>query len=131
MPASLREFFWIFVAGGLGASLRVALATTLDRWLQAHLPYVGTLVVNLIGCLGIGLASVLIGPGALRPIILGGFLGGFTTYSAFGLLSWQLLHDGRTLSFAAQVGIHLVAGLLCVWAGIALGRVIGPPERLP
>lgn len=132
MPAfsSLREFLWIFLAGGTGASLRVFLATTVDRRLHETLPYVGTLLVNWIGCLAIGAASTCIGPGALRPVILGGLLGGFTTYSAFGLLSWDLLREGRTLAFSAQVLAHVVGGLLFVAAGVALGRSFAP-EPMP
>lgn len=129
--SAMREFAWIFLAGGTGASLRVFLATTIDRRLHESLPYVGTLIINLVGCLAIGLASAVIGPGGMRPVILGGLLGGFTTYSAFGLLTWDLLRNGRYLAFAGQILVHLIGGLLCVWAGLALGRAIAGEPRLP
>ncbi len=128
---TLRELGWIFLAGGAGACLRVVLATTLDRWLHVHVPHVGTFVVNMLGCLGIGFASSMLGPGPLRPVILGGLLGGFTTYSAFGLVGWDLWREQKTGWLALQVGGHVIGGIACVWAGVALARAVGIPERLP
>ena len=43
----------------------------------------------------------------------GGLLGGFTTYSAFGLLSWELLREGRVGAFSGQILIHLLGGIAC------------------
>lgn len=131
LGATLRELGWIFLAGGTGACLRVVLATTVDRWLHAHVPYIGTLLVNMLGCFGIGFAASMLGPGALRPVVLGGLLGGFTTYSAFGLIGWDLLREQKTGWLALQIGGHVIGGILCVWAGVVLARAVGIPERLP
>lgn len=124
--STLRELVGVFLAGGTGASLRVFLVGVIDRRLHEHFPYVGTLVVNLVGCLAIGLLSAVLSPNVWRPILLGGLLGGFTTYSAFGLLSWDLLRDGKTVAFAGQVLLHVVVGIACVWAGLALGKMLTP-----
>ncbi len=117
----------MFLAGGVGASLRLALVTWVDRRLAAVLPAAGTLTVNVVGCFVIGLGAAVLPPGLLRPVLLGGLLGGFTTYSAFGLLSWTLIEEGRTTAFATQVLLHLVLGLAAVWLGLMLGRAIAPP----
>lgn len=115
-----------FVAGGLGALLRVLLVPLVDRRLDAILPFAGTLAVNLLGCFAIGVGSVLLG-GPARLVVLGGLLGGFTTYSAFGLLGVELLTQGRTAAALAQLGGHLAGGLLCAWMGTLVGRWLAPP----
>jgi len=128
---SLRDVAWMFLAGGLGASVRVALVPVLDQRIT-WIPFGGTLLVNLAGCFLIGLLSVGI-EGSWRPVVLGGFLGGFTTYSAFGLLGVELLAGARWLAFAAQVTLHVLGGLAAVAAGLGLGRAVfqGPPFDAP
>jgi len=87
-------------------------------------PY-GTLAVNMLGCLligvGVGLvdARQLFGPD-IRLFMLIGVLGGFTTYSTFGYETFALLRDGDFLRALANVGIHVVLGLALVWAGYAM-----------
>lgn len=124
---SLKEMFWVFAAGGTGASLRVALVPFLDARLGHVLPSVGTLLVNVLGCFLIGVGAGALPSGPLRPILLGGLLGGFTTYSAFGLLKVELAQDARYGAFAAQVLLHVAVGLTAVWLGLALGRAMGSP----
>ncbi len=119
-----RQLVWVFLAGGLGATLRITLAAGIDdRWGQ-HLPFVGTLAVNMLGCFAIGAAAAVLPTGASRTVVLGGLLGGFTTYSAFALLSQQLLRDGRIGVLTTQVCAHLIAGMVCVAGGAALGRML-------
>ena len=126
MALPVRDLFWVFVAGGTGASLRVALVPLLDERLQKSLPAGGTLVVNVLGCLAIGLGAAALPHGSLRPILLGGLLGGFTTYSAFGLLTYAFAEEGRWGVFAAQVVLHVVLGLLAVGLGLWLGKTFAP-----
>lgn len=106
--------------------MRVSLVPLLDRRLESLMPQAGTLVVNVLGCLLIGLGAELLPRGAMRPIVLGGLLGGFTTYSAFGLLTFKLAQDGRYGAFAAQVVVHILVGLAAVGAGLALGKQFMP-----
>src|SRR5690606_37127733 len=85
-----------FVAGfgALGASLRYLVGTTVVRYVPSA-PFLGTLIVNLLGCFLFGLVSQL-GQGAawvtpqLRMAILTGFLGAFTTFSSFSYDTVQL-----------------------------------------
>ena len=127
--SALRQFSLVFVFGGAGASLRVFLVGVLDRRLQDALPFAGTLIVNLLGCLAIGFFSAILPP-PWRPIVLGGLLGGFTTYSAFGLLSWDLLREGRWGAASGQILVHLIGGMLCVMLGLWLGRMVAGPPKL-
>jgi CrcB protein len=115
----------VFVAGGVGATLRVFLAGRLEPLLVERLPHAGVLVVNLLGCLLIGLAAAAIHTSHWRHIVLGGLLGGFTTYSAFALFTVDLLGQQRWGILAAQILGHLVGGVVCVWLGFELARALG------
>jgi fluoride exporter len=123
---ALGPLVWVFLAGGVGATLRVVLGGLVDARVSSRFPYAGTLVVNMIGCLVIGVAAVTLPPGTLRTAVVGGLLGGFTTYSAFALFSYELLRDERLGVLALQIGLHVVLGIVCVAAGMALGRLVLP-----
>ena len=120
-----RQLVWVFLAGGTGATLRVVLAALIDERWSARLPFVGTLVVNMLGCLLIGVAAAWMPAGTARTAIVGGLLGGLTTYSAFALFSVELLRDDKVAMLGLQVGTHVILGMLCVWAGLVLGRALG------
>ncbi len=92
---------------------------------RAPLP-LGTLAVNVVGCLLIGLLA---GVGAtreaaqgLRLFLLVGVLGGFTTFSALGLETTRLLHEGALGRALLNVGLHLALGLAAADLGLRLAR---------
>lgn len=115
----------VFMAGGTGATIRVLLSGRLEQALVERLPYAGVLIVNLLGCLLIGFAAAVITNAQWRNIVLGGLLGGFTTYSAFALLSVDLAEHQRWGILATQIGGHLVGGVVCVWVGFLAARALG------
>lgn len=106
-------------AGGAAGSM---LRYGCQRWLNAGFP-TGTLLVNLLGCLLIGLLSGwLAGPGKelQRLLLVTGFCGGFTTFSAFTADGISLLQQGRWLSFAFYSGISVAGGLAATFIGFKL-----------
>ena len=113
-------------AGGfVGTLLRYGVGGVVQRQLPlATFPY-GTLVVNLLGCLVIGGLAGLIdtrqvfSPEA-RVFALIGLLGGFTTYSTFGYETFAMLRDAEHLRAGANVALHVILGIGCVWLGYAL-----------
>ena len=119
------ELAAVFVAGGAGATLRVLLAGRVDLLAVERLPHAGVLLANLIGCLLIGLASASIASAHWRSVVLGGLLGGFTTYSAFALFSVGLVQQQRWGVLATQIASHLIGGVVCVWLGFWLARTLG------
>ena len=105
----------VFLGGGLGAACRWLVSSQLSQ--GGGFP-AGTLAVNLIGCFLIGIASVyLIQQPKLSLLILVGFLGGFTTFSSFGLDAWQMLSSADYKNFATYVGLSNVLGILLVIFG--------------
>lgn len=108
--------------GFVGALARYGLGGLVHRQLpMTAFPY-GTLVVNLLGCLLIGVLAgladsrQLFGP-EFRLFALIGVLGGFTTFSTFGYETVALLRDAEYLRAATNVGVHVILGLALVWLG--------------
>ncbi len=113
-------------AGGfVGAICRYGLSGFVQRSTAlGSFPY-GTLIVNMLGCLLIGIAVGVIDSRQMinpefRSFVLVGVLGGFTTYSTFGLETFALLRDADFMRAVANVAIHVVLGLALVWIGYSL-----------
>ena len=93
---------------------------------QSSFPY-GTLTVNVIGCLIIGLLSgtaeargILGAESHIRALIFIGFLGGFTTFSAFGYETITLTRNDQIVQAFANVVLQLTLGLGAVLVGYKL-----------
>jgi len=115
------------VAGGaaIGALCRWGAGVVLNhRWQGFPL---GTLFVNLLGGLLVGIALVWLQDkpyGTLRLFVLTGMLGGFTTFSAFSAESLALIARGQWLLAAAHALAHMVGALACAALGVALARAV-------
>lgn len=89
----------------------------------------GTLIVNLAGCFLAGLLfylmfeRYLVSP-TVRVVVLIGLLGGFTTFSSFGLQTFALLRDGEMGLALFNIAVSNVGGLLMVWVGYSLAKII-------
>ena len=125
MKAALINAVVVGSGGFLGALARYGLSGLVQRQVPlATFPY-GTLVVNLVGCLVIGVTAGLVesrqlfGP-EFRVFALIGVLGGFTTFSTFGHETVAMIRDDEFLRAAANVGLHVLLGLALVWLGYAL-----------
>ena len=118
----------IGLAGLLGTLARYALSGFIARRFGETFP-TGTLVVNMVGCFLAGFLFYLMQERFLvndivRTAIMIGFLGGFTTFSSFGLQTFTLLRDGEMGLATMNVLVSNAAGLLTVWAGYSLARFI-------
>ena len=119
------KWLLVFLLGGAGALARVALAGLFP---VRTLPW-ETLAVNVSGCLAIGVLFAVFEahtalPLALRVGLVGGLLGGFTTFSAFGLETFELCQEGRFDLAALYALGSVVLGLVAVAAGAVLGRAV-------
>lgn len=116
----------IFLGSGLGGVFRYALAGWTQRLANAAFP-IGTLVVNVLGCLLIGfLSAAFAGRWLIREeyriALMIGILGGFTTFSALGMETFAFLNDGQYGLAALNVALSVAAGLFAVWAGYRLAE---------
>ena len=113
----------VFVGGGLGSVLRWLIGKWTLAWFGYGFP-VGTSAVNIAGSLAIGLAiGALEGVGQpAKLFFVTGFLGGFTTFSAFSLDTLTLWQRGEVLTAVLYVGLSVALSLAAVWAGWAIVR---------
>jgi CrcB protein len=117
----------IFIGGGLGAVARYEIAGLVQGSTGGFFPW-GTFVVNASGCLAIGFLATLLeersslGP-TWRLFLLVGVLGGYTTFSSFGLETWRLVESGDWLRAAGNAGGSVAIGLAAVAGGVAIARL--------
>lgn len=118
---------------GLGGAVGSVLRYVVGRWAERAFPAaslpVGTLLVNVVGCLLIGVLAGMAGSRdwmrvEVRLLLMVGLLGGFTTFSTFGLEVLTLGRGEARLAALAYVGVSVVAGVACAWVGEWVGRAV-------
>ena len=121
----MKSILLVGLGGFIGSVARYKLGgLVLHLTAQERFPY-STFAVNILGCLVIGLLAglteryELFGPGT-RLFLFTGLLGGFTTFSAFGLDALLLLRRGEFLVAALYAGASVVLGITAVWLGLKL-----------
>ena len=121
---------WLLIAIGsaLGGVARHAVGVFVAQKWGSAFPW-GTLTVNVVGSFSIGVLGALVAVSqrassadVVRELVMIGFLGGFTTFSAFSLQTLQLLRDGRAGLALANVATSVVVCLVAVWLGYLLGQ---------
>ena len=124
----MQKTIFVALAGLVGTLVRYWLAGFVTRQYGENFPW-GTLIVNLIGSFLAGALYHLAEEGhlispALRTVILIGLIGGFTTFSSYGLQTFTLLRDGQIGLATLNVAASNVLGLLMVWMGYVVFKLI-------
>lgn len=119
-----KEILLVGLGGGVGSVARFLCQRSVSAWYPHAFPF-GTSIVNFLGCFLIGLLIGLMEKGSIikpeiRLLLVTGFCGGFTTFSAFAAENIQLLKDGRLLYFAIYTAGSVVLGILAAFAGLSL-----------
>ena len=117
----------IGAGGALGSAARYGVAQLLPHQ-TGQLPW-ATVSVNVVGCLLIGVLMVFVmdvwpPQRYVRPFLGVGVLGGFTTFSTYTVDTWQLAKAGVPWSAVFYLVVSLAAGLVAVWAGLVLARLL-------
>jgi CrcB protein len=122
------QLLWICAAGAAGTGLRhLVTLWAVGRW-GATFPH-GTILVNIIGCFVIAMviqvSSAAGWPATIRLVLTTGFLGGFTTYSAFNQETLRLVDQGAGGLALLNVLVTVGGGLLGGWIGmVAAGWLV-------
>jgi fluoride exporter len=122
----MLKILLIGLAGLFGTLLRYWVAEAVARRYGETFP-LGTLLVNIVGCFLAGLLFYLMQERfpvnqTLRAVVLVGLLGGFTTFSSYGLQTFALLRDGQLAFALLNMFASNAVGLLMVWAGYNLAK---------
>jgi len=123
-----QKLLCLGLAGAAGTLARYALAGLTQRAAGDAFPW-GTLAVNVAGCFMAGLVWALCEEriavsGETRTVIFVGFMGAFTTFSAYVLETSALLRDGQWAWAMGNMALQNVAGVALFFLGMAAGRFV-------
>ncbi len=118
---------WIALGGAIGALMRAGISISAVRLASEHFPD-GTLLVNIIGSLAIGMLWAFHEKAPFtentNAFVFVGFLGAFTTFSTYSLHSMRLIQEGRYFAGGFNVIAHNVGAIAAVALGNMLGRML-------
>jgi CrcB protein len=118
----IKNVLLIALGGGFGSVLRY-LSTWYITKSFPNITYLATLFVNCVGCFLIGLLFGYFlknqqSNDYLKLLLITGFCGGFTTFSAFGLENYNLLQSNNYLSSLLYMALSVIVGIAFVGLGI-------------
>jgi len=124
----LQKYIFVALGGSLGALARYWVGSTVSGKMGTRFPY-GTFVINMSACLIIGFSIVFLGRRtdlnpAWRFLIPVGFVGAYSTFSTFEFETFASLQSGAFLIAGAYVALSIFLGLVAVWCGTLLGRLL-------
>jgi len=124
----LQKYFYIALGGALGSLARFWVGSTIASRMGTKFPY-GTFVINITACIIIGFSLAFLGKRselnpAWRFLVPVGFVGAYSTFSTFEWETFSNLQTGAFLIAALYVVLCLFLGLVGVWCGVLVAKVI-------
>ena len=116
------KYFLILLGGAAGALSRVIISELIEKS-QFHFFPLGIISVNILGCFLLGIFINFMGPKyeeIYEPLLLIGFLGAFTTFSAFSKETFQLIEQGNWLAVLSYIIFTVIGCLIATWIGMQL-----------
>lgn len=122
----IKNLILIALGGGLGSMLRYLANINIGKIWPFKL-YYATFLVNIIGCLIIGLIIGYLQKNdtnneSLKLLLITGFCGGFTTFSTFGLENFNLLQSQNYITSLIYIAASIIIGIAFVGVGIYLSK---------
>jgi CrcB protein len=120
----MKNLLYIFIGGGFGSVLRFLISNFTQKIWNINSFPMGTFVVNIIGCFLIGfLTSYFIRIDSyLKFLMITGFCGGFTTFSAFSSENYSLWENGDYFVLIFYILLSVIVGLIAVYAGLQVSK---------
>ena len=121
------RYVMIALGGALGALARYQLSTVIQSRIPVGYPW-GTFVVNISGCLVMGIATTLVTERLANPnwrfLVPIGFIGAYTTFSTFELETFRAVGDGAWLIAGSNVAASVLTGYVALWIGVVVAKLI-------
>ncbi|AWH85694.1 fluoride efflux transporter CrcB [Flavobacterium album] len=124
----IKSILLVGLGGATGSILRYLTTVLVNKYWSQAFP-LATFIINIVGCLLIGLLMAFIEKHAgmstnFRLLLVTGFCGGYTTYSAFAYENTSLIGGSQSLVAFAYIAASVIVGILFVWVGMYLGRLL-------
>jgi len=130
----MLNYLWVGLGGALGSIARFWASRWIAQNLSDALPW-GTLIVNVSGSFAIGLFATYAGPDArwlvspsARLFFMTGICGGYTTFSAFSLQTFELAREGKWSYAAAYTVLSFALCIIAVWIGHVAATALQPAK---
>jgi CrcB protein len=122
----VSRYLLIALGGSLGALARYGVSLWVQERVAGAFPY-GTFLVNMSGCLIMGMAMTRLnegGPASVnwRFLVPVGFIGAYTTFSSFEFETFRLIGQGLPLAAFGYVVSSVILGYLALWIGVVSAR---------
>lgn len=124
----MQKYIFIALGGSLGSLARYWVGSTVASRIGTRFPY-GTFVINITACIIIGFSLAFLArrtdlSPAWRFLVPVGFVGAYSTFSTFEWETYSSLQTGAFLIAGLYVVLSFVLGLIAVWCGVLIARVI-------
>jgi CrcB protein len=124
----LQKYLWIALGGALGAIARYWVGGAAANRLGTRFPW-GTFIINISACVIIGFSMTFLSRRAdLNPawrfLVPIGFIGAYSTFSTYAWETLSSFQSGAFLIAALYAGGSFVVGLIAVWGGSLLGKIL-------
>ncbi len=130
MQRLLTRYICVCVGGAAGSLLRYVLGSLINNRYSGRFP-LATFTINVTGSFLIGLILTILTERAhvnpnWRPLIIVGFLGGYTTFSAFEWETYTVIGEGFSIIALLYVILSVIVGYAGCWAGAMAARASNP-----
>ncbi|MVZ62618.1 fluoride efflux transporter CrcB [Sphingobacterium humi] len=124
-----KDILIIGIGGAAGSILRYTTGQYISKNYPHAIPF-GTLTVNILGCLIIGILIGIFDRHALinpqwKLLLITGFCGGFTTFSTFAAENFQLMQNNQIPQAFLYIALSVILGLMAIWGGLLVAKAIG------
>jgi CrcB protein len=123
----IKQIIIVAIGGAAGSVLRYLATIISIKFYNNNFP-IATFIVNILGCLLIGIFIGIFDRYGnfnenFRLLLITGFCGGFTTFSAFSSENISLMQNGNTFLAITYIGLSVIIGLLAVWFGLYITKI--------